>query len=49
MTFAIQFYSHISDPQVVSFQVLAEAKRILESRAASKVSKSVIRFHISYH
>jgi hypothetical protein len=37
----LRFYSYISDPQVLHFQVLAEAKRIMESRAASKVSKSV--------
>lgn len=38
----------LSDCHVLLFQTLAEAKRIMESRAASKVSDQCMQLSISY-
>lgn len=41
MSAILKILSHVCDTQLFPFQVLAEAKHIMESRAANKVSKSV--------
>jgi hypothetical protein len=49
LTFAVLLFARfccVPDYQVLHFQTLAEAKRIMESRAASKVSNQSMLLHV---